>query len=278
MFLALATLLTACHKKVESTNMGVVESADMRLKGFAAPQPQSAGVMQERKANNTLAYEHVLQIELAKELIAARVETVRAACMADSKTGCTLLEISNNEDSGVPEGRIQVRIAPSGVDTLQKLSSEGGRVTNRHTSAEDLAQPLADTERQLALLNLHRQRLTEFMNRKDMKVADLITVSRELATVQAQLEDFDSQHANLKRRVDTDLLSINWRAPISAYQSVQSPVLDALKSFGSNFTEAIGQAINFFAYALPWMVVIVIPGLILIRWFWKWLAKRRSAG
>jgi hypothetical protein len=237
----------------------------------AEVQMMAANAPMERQPDNTLAYEHNVNIETPVEKLAARVEAVRAACNADKASGCTLLEISNLLVNEVPQGSVRLRVAPGSVNTLIQLASEGGRVVNSRTYAEDLAQPMADTDRQLSLLNLHRQRLTEFMSRKDIGIEQLITVSKELASVQAQIEQFDSQRANLRRRVDTELLTLNWSAPVSAYQSAQTPVMDALKSFGSNFRDAIAQVLIFLAYVLPWLVILV-PGLILVRWLWRWVS------
>jgi hypothetical protein len=265
-------LLGACAKRANEESQPYAARLEL---------PKVANIQSERRQDasnhNTLAYEHHLQIEIDKALLAARIEAVKAACVADKETGCTLLEISNQNSEDVPQGSIKVRIAPAGVDTLAKLAGEGGRVAHRQTTAEDLAQPIADTERQLALLNLHRERLTEFMRRKDISVSDLITVSRELAGVQSQLDSFGSQHANLRRRVDTELLTITWTPPPETYRSAQSPVLDALKSFGANFKEAISQVITFLAYVLPWLL-IAIPAVVLLRGAWRrggaWWARR----
>jgi SMC interacting uncharacterized protein involved in chromosome segregation len=101
-----------------------------------------------------------------------------------------------------------MRLAPGGVDPIIALASKDGEVTARTTQAEDLAQPVADTERELTLLRVHRDRLAEFMKNKELKIEQLITVSKELATVQAQIEALASQHANLRRRIDTDLLTL----------------------------------------------------------------------
>jgi hypothetical protein len=270
---AVATLAGCSNKQEAMRAASVGAEMEMDMKAIAASAPM------ERRPDSTLAYEHTVQIETPKELLAARVVAVRDACNADKQNGCTLLEISNRTIDDVPHGSVRLRVAPGGVDTLIKLASQDGEVIDSRTHAEDLAQPLADTERQLALLNLHRQRLMEFMARKDIGVEQLITVSRELATVQAQLEEFGSQRANLRRRVDTELVTLSWSAPVTAYQSAQTPIADALRSFGANFREAISQVIVFLAYVLPWLVIIA-PGLMLVRWLWRrtsaWLGRRRS--
>jgi len=115
------------------------------------------------------------------------------------------------------------------------------------------------------------------MKDKSLKVDQLITVSRELATVQTQLEAAATTRANLHRRIDTELLTFNLSVPTMATSVQPTPIRDALRSFAADFTEAIAQVIRFVAAVIPWLVVIV-PGIILLRLFWRavgrWLARR----
>jgi hypothetical protein len=149
------------------------------------------------------------------------------------------------------------------------------------THAEDLAQPVADNERQLSMLTTHRDRLMQFVNDRSLKVDQLITVSKELASVQSQIETVSSDQANLRRRIDTELLNLRLSVPSIAIAAAHTPVADAVQSFRTDFTEAVAQVIRFVAALIPWLVVI-IPGLILLRMFWRavgrWLMRReRSA-
>lgn len=110
------------------------------------------------------------------------------------------------------------------------------------------------------------------MKSKEIKVEELITVSKELANVQTQIDAYSTERANLRRRVATELLTINLSPPGHDYAVRETPVMDSLRLFGSMFREAIGHVITFIAYAVPWLV-IVIPGLILLRLFWRWIGR-----
>jgi len=147
-----------------------------------------------------------------------------------------------------------------------------GKVTGRSTHAEDLAQPVADTERELALLGVHRDRLAEIMKSKDLKIDQLMVVSKELATVQAQIDSLSSAHANLIRRIDTDLLTITPSPPMADFVAQSSPVRDALRQFGGDFRAALAMVIGFIAGLVPWLFVIV-PGLVLLRMLWRWTGR-----
>ena len=238
-----------------------------------------AAMQVARREGSTLAYEHTVTIELDEEMLAARVDAVRSACAADEQHGCTILNVSTSVRGDVPEGTISMRLAPGGVDALIALASDAGEVLQRTSHAEDLAQPLADTKRQLELLTLHRERLSEFMQRKDIGVEQLITVSRELAGVQTQIEELSRTDANLRRRIDTDLLTIRFQVPNAQIYGHRTTIGEALRAFGANFRDAIAAVITFVVYLLPWLVII-LPGLIFLRWFWnalgRWMKRRES--
>jgi len=165
-----------------------------------------------------------------------------------------------------------MRLSPAGVEPIIAIASKDGKVFERSTSAEDLAEPVADTERQLALMTLHRERLTELLKRKELDIDQVMALSKELATVQSRIDALGTQRANLRRRIDTDLLTINLSLPIAVHISEQSPVTDALRDFSENFREAVAMVIRFLAALLPWLAII-LPGLYLMRLSWRWIGR-----
>lgn len=259
-------LLSGCSNKGEP-GMSASAPAEMRTREALAPPAQGG------RQIGTLAYEHSISIETTREALPTRLREIEAACNADRASNCTVLNVSLQSNQDYPSGNIQMRLAPGGVEPIVTLASRDGEVTSRNTRAEDLAEPVADTDRQIALLTLHRDRLTEFMKSKDIKIEQLITVSKELATVQSQLDALGTQRANLRRRIDTDLLTIELALPRQAYISNQTPVKDALRAFGSDFRAAVAMVISFFAVLLPWLVVI-LPGIFLLRLFWQWIGRK----
>lgn len=256
-------LLIGCQKKPEAFTLAA--EAPMMAAGNAA-----VGQAQRR---DTLAYEHSVAIEIDPELLPTRLRQIEAACAASKPAECTVLESSLRSRKDVYNGRIKMRLAPQGVDSTIAAASQGGKITSRSTEAEDLAQPIADTQQQLSLMTTHRDRLAEIMKSKDLKVEQLITVSKELAKVQTQIDALSTQQAQLRRRVDTDLLTIDLSPPDGTYRAQDTPIRDALRIFGSNFREAVSMIITFIAYVLPWLVIL-LPTLFLLRMFWSWAGRR----
>ncbi len=265
----MATLILLCACEKQATQVGAASSSELSRVAMAG----AAAAARARAEADTLAYEHTVSIEIDKALLPARLREIEAACRAVPSAGCTILDVSLNSHEDLPNGSIRMRLASDGIESIVALASKEGTVVGRTSHAEDLAEPIADTERQLALMNVHRDRLAEFMKSKDLKVEQLIAVSKELADVQSQIDALGTQRATLRRRVDTDLLTIQLSLPPQVYAANQSPVTDALRAFGHDVRTAVGMMIRFLAVLIPWLVII-LPGLFLLRLFWRWMGRK----
>lgn len=273
-----ALLLVACGRNGPMTGARAIQAEPaMATQIMEARSVPFAG--SRRRPNGTLAYEHHVSVELSKELLPQRMQEVEAACTSNTDFACTVLDMNLQRSETVPSGNIRMRMLPAAVTPIIEAASKGGEVSSRSSHAEDLAEPVADTARQLAMLVSQREKLEGFLKNKDLKIDQVITLSKELSSVQSQIDSFNTQAANLRRRIDTELLTIDFRLPPQAFGAEQSPVRDALRLFGSNFLQAIGNVISFVAMLLPWLLLIV-PGIVLLRLFWRaitrWLVRREA--
>lgn len=270
---AICTLgVVACSQYDEPGRAGSSVGAAAPLMAAMETNVAQSPKEPQRQRSDTLAYEHEVTVALPKELLPTRIQELQAACTSAKDFTCTLLDVSSGSWEKVPSGNLRLRLSPSGVEPMIALAAKGGEITTRRTHAEDLAEPVADTERELAQLTTHRDRLQELMKSKDIKIDSLITVSRELANVQSRLDAVATQKAGLRRRIDTELLTINLQLPTYAAARQQTPVLDAFRSFGANFKGAVASVVAFLAMALPWLVLI-LPALVLLRLFWRWISR-----
>lgn len=261
---------SGCQQKPAASRAAGAAGQSSSAMGLAAPGSSASSSANEPR--DTLAYEHTVSVDLDKEALPTRLREIETACNADTAARCTILESSLRWRERTPSATIRMRLAPGSVDGLIALASKDGKIVERSTHAEDLAQPVADTERELALLSVHRDRLAEIMKNKGLGIDQLITVSKELATVQAQIDSLSSTHANLLRRIDTDLLTIDLSPPMADLLSETTPVRDALRASGETFREALAIVITFVSALVPWLFVI-LPGLVLLRMFWRWLGR-----
>jgi hypothetical protein len=258
-FLGVLTLvlLAACAKVEPAAPMSGPAAAGLAA-ADGGPASTQGGAQAAQQASRTLAYEHTVVVELKPQDLSVRTREVQKACESRVELGCTLLDIQIDEESAVPSARITMRLAPGQVDPMIDIAARGGRILSRKTHAEDLAQPMADTERQIALLSMHRDRLSEFLNRKDLEVKQVIELSREISSTQTDIENLTAQKANLRRRVDTERLSLRLSPPGGAYESAETPIRNALRSFGSDFATTLSVLIRFFAVILPVLLAVAL--------------------
>lgn len=265
-------VLSACARQEAAMSAAPPSAEGPPVSVQQTPAGTPAAPKGLQKAERTLAYEHVVQIELPEQMLAPRSREVQQACESRAELGCTLLDLQVDEDAQAPSARITLKVAPGQVDALVNVAARGGKILSRTTHAQDLAQPIADTDRQMALLTMHRDRLSEFLQRKDLKIEQVIELSHEIASAQADIESLNGQKTALRQRVDTERLTLQLSPPGGVHEPVETPVLNALQAFGPDFAATLGLVIRFFAVILP-LLLIGVPVAALV---W-WLRRRRAA-
>lgn len=217
------------------------------------------------KPGTSLAYEHTVSVSIAEDALAEGMKSVREACSDERFGNCSLLQFEESRGR-YPGGVIAVRVAPEGVEPMVALASREGSIGSRRTHAEDLAIAVAEASQQHEQLDAQRNQLFEFKNRKDLAVADMIALAHEIAQVESILVDLDQTSANLQRRIETNLLTIQFSAREngSRWSSVGASLSDSLDSFSDGTSEAIGMI----AFGLPFLIIL-FPLALLWRWLWR---------
>jgi hypothetical protein len=219
------------------------------------------------KSGAFLAYEHSVWITAPAETLPARMEAVHSAC-ADGRFGtCTLLNF-DQDGAGSSGGRMAVRIVPAGVEALVKLAGEGGEISARQTKAEDRAEAIADIEQKKDLLKRQQSRLLEFQGRKDLPIADVLALARELAQIEGELDRLSQARSNEQRRVETNLLTIAFSADRAETESRLGRIGKAFGRGADELTEGTVNTIEFVAYALPALLVLILF-VFAFRWIWR---------
>lgn len=218
-----------------------------------------------------LAYEHDVRVQLAGELIRARMQQLSQACQQARFGDCAVLEVSE-EGGALPSASIRVRLAPKGVAPFIALAGGEGEVVSRVTRAEDLAQQVADTALTQARLKKEYDTLLGYQQRPNLAVADLLTVSQRLAELEAGMEQAAAQAAQQRRRIDTQLLTVQLQTPAS--ESGRSEISEAMRDFGGVFTGSVAFVIRAVAALVPVAVVLWLLGWVGLK-LWR---RRRRAG
>lgn len=214
----------------------------------------------------TLAIEHDVTVELPDDDIGKAHQAVLDACKGNTGIPCTVLESTVGHGDIASSGSLRLRVGPKAVEPLVALAGTFGEVTRRTTRAEDLAKPILDTNKRLAMLEAYLEDLTRLRQQSRQEVDALIRVAAEIAKTQSELDAAKADQAQLRQRVDLQILSIGFYS--EQVGSFGATIGEALKDFGENLGSGIAQAIIGIAFLLPWLVIL-IPLLFLLRRLWR---------
>ena len=236
----------------------------------AAPKEKVAGSDASRRA--TLATTRRVDMELAPDAIAPLYNATQAACEADAAAACVVLRASLSTGPHA-HADLMLRAAPAGIARLLARLRVNGGLVSEAAESEDLAAPIVDAERQLAMAREYRDSLLALRAKGSNDIKTMMAVNEELARVQSQLESATGERAHLQQRVDTETLSVSISTVGEYERSGSQPVSHALHDFGANLGEAAAAAIGFVAWAIPWSVVLLPLGWLVRR---LWLRRRRA--
>jgi predicted small lipoprotein YifL len=239
-------------------------------KPLEAPMREQAPIAQHaaKNAARQLAYEHFVDVNAAPDKVAALYADGLRACRA-AAAACTLLEsrIDSEPDAAAS---LKFRARPDVIPTLIAAMGHQAELAHQSTHVEDLSGPIADTARELAMLDDYRSRLEALRDRAGNDVDALIKVNRELAEIQSKYETADGKRAQLAQRVDTDILNVTIRS--DRQQPFWAPIRRALEQFGNNLSQGIAFAVSGIAYLLPWLFIILVAAWAVRR---MWRRRRR---
>ena len=248
--LALAALLAACSKPGEMS---------------AAPPGKAAAAQDKSTRAATLAYTREIDIETAADKVEHVYESARDACQAAVADECVLLD-SRLSSGSEARAKLVLRAAPAGIRRILESLRHDGGVTSESSNAEDLAAPIADNERQLAMLRDYRDSLVALRARGGNDINALMRVNQELAETQSKIEAATGAQAHMHLRIATETLTIHVSAIPEA--ALWAPIAHAGRAFGGNLASAVAGTITFVAYVIPWGIVLLALGW-LLRKLWK---------
>jgi Domain of unknown function (DUF4349) len=265
-------LLSACQKNEQDAISGssmpaaAAVAMDASAESMSEPMlPPEPSIGQEPKPGSFLAYEHQVTLRIGRDDMIKQMSLVRQACTSEKFGPCTIL--GEQQSAGdYPSGNLQMRLAPKAVDLIVKEAALGAEISERSTTAEDLADAVADNEIRQRRLKLQYAKMTELLERKDVKTEDLIAITRELAVMEADMEAANKESAMQRRRIETNLLTINFQS--IGFDSSSSRIKDAISDFVGTLDSSVAGLIYFIAAAIPFVVFFTLM-FYTLRFIWR---------
>jgi len=275
-FLILAIIgLTACENASDSF-APEYDGAYADIAAEAAPAPARKRAEPSEPSGTFLAYRYGYGIELPVASVKATADKHMQVCQDAGPSKCQVMGSNTNAYSEDDvRSNLSLRAEPEWLKTfvadMQKdIETAKGRLASSNTSVEDLTRSILDTDARLKAQTTLRTRLEGLLETRDAKLPDLLALERELARVQAEIESATANLKALRARVSMSVVDISYSSQRQAVtRGAFSPVGDALKDFMRTLSEGLSGVIYFFAAILPWLLLVILPGLFLLRWFWR---------
>jgi hypothetical protein len=262
-----------------SAPAGFAGGMAMKERSRGAPQAEQAadaGQAQEAPLQRYLAVRQDLNVEVPPEQLADAWGKVRDLC---GTLQCELLSSSLLRETPQQPGNamLEMRVAPADVDKLLSGLAGVAKVVSQNTTSEDKTAEVIDVEarikNRIEFRDSLRLMLRDTVTKRTM--ADLLAIQRTLSDTQAELDAIATQRKVLEQQTSKQHIQIQFTPSRTLVQSGRSynPMMRALREAGSVLAESVGVLITFLAAVLPWLLLVGLPLVWLVRLVWR---RRRA--
>ena len=257
----LPVIAAGCAKQMTKTAPSV-EMQAMTLTGFAGT------------SQRFIAESHKLEVVAPESELQKSWESVVTFC---GTIHCEVHSSTITTRTGeiLPSGMMSLRVVP---EDLQKLLSEVekvGKIAQLTTEREDKTTAVIDTEAKLKNLTTFRDNLRAMLGKPSATVKDIVEIQQQLTDTQSELDSEAAQRKILANETEKIAVEISFRVErTGGNASGLSEIWDALRESGSNLAESTATLISVIVAIIPWLILIVPLGWLLLRARRKWRRNR----
>ena len=265
---------TSSHKMAarasmtESSTLGYLmtsPAAPMDMVAFAAP------------SQRFIALRHRLDIISSESELPKAWESVVNFC-ATIQCEVVSSSITNKTINSVPSGSITLRVSPDDLKKLFTFVEKQGRIAQHTTESVDKTTEVVDTEARIKNLTSFRDNLRAMLAKPSATVKDLVEIQQQLTETQTQLDSETAQRKILANETEKVAVEIDFRVdmPIGSARGF-AQITNAFREAGSDLAESTAWLITFVVTVIPWLILIVPLGWLLLRALRRWRLKGRPS-
>jgi len=285
LFLALLNACSSSENQMSSTSNTSAMPADTERAKSDAPAAQVSLNQAEQTQTAPVAVERkiIRNADLQLEASAPEESQQKIARIAESKGGFVVESTQSSNDAKATTRdtvTMTVRVPAAKFDeALGEIRQAAGRVIVESIKGQDVTEEFIDIEARLRTQKALEAQFLEIMKRSN-SVADALNVQTEIARVRGEIEKIEGRKRFLESQASLSTIKIKLQTP-TAFSANAPGFFNRLnQSFGSGFDAALGF-ILFFVTALiallPFLILIVLPIYLVIRYFLRKNRKRQTA-
>ena len=192
-----------------------------------------------------------------------RIEALWSAHTALCQQGCEVVQadVSSRRDHAA-HARLEMRIDRAKFAMMQQALESQAHPVDRNVSREDKTLQVVDLEARMKNMNAMSDRLRILLDTHDGKLADLLSLERELNRVQSEIDSMSARRRVLARETEKIRLSIDYQAePTTIIEDAWTPVREAWHDMARQFNESLADVLRFLASVAPWVLIVLPAGM-----------------
>ena len=250
---------------------GREESAAQKISLEQTEQTQNAPVVVERKI--------IRNADLTLEANSPEEAQQKITSIVNGKGGFVVESTQSSSDAQATTREtvaMTIRVPAEKFDeTLNEIRQNANRVIVETVKGEDVTEEYIDIEARLKAKKALEEQFLEIMKRSN-SVEDALNVQRELAEVRGEIEQIEGRKRFLENQASLSTIKITLQSP-TAFSANSSGFFYQLKeSIGSGYSAALNFIlilITILIALLPFLLLVVLPICLILRYFWS---KRRK--
>jgi len=271
---------------------GVTSDVARNASGEGKPQssanaavPQTISLEQADKSDDEPAAAPVTRkvirnADLNLETSSPEEAQQKIASIAESKGGFVVeSQQSSTNTQATTHDRVTMTMrvpAEKFNETLDEIRKTASRVIMETVKGQDVTEEFIDVEARLKTKKALEAQFLEIM-KQGKTVADALNVQRELATVRGEIEQIEGRKRFLESQTSLSTIKLTLQTPTAFSANSSGFFYQVGRSFSSGFEAALNFILGFITLIiaiLPFLVLVVLPIYLLVRYFWR-KRKRR---
>ena len=287
----LFAFLTACYNaKKESSQSPSFENANTSSIAISdrREEPTAKKISLEetdksRTAPTVIERKIIRNADLQLEANSPEETQQKISAIAESKGGFVIESTQSSSDvKATTRDTVTMTIrvpAAKFNETLDELRKTANRVIVETVKGQDVTEEFIDIEAQLKTKKALEEQFLEIMKRSN-SVEDALNVQRELANVRGEIEKIEGRKRFLENQASLSTIKIKLQSP-TAFSANSSGFFYQLKeSIGNGFDAALSFILGLVTVVialLPFLLLIVLPIYLVLRYLWRKRRKRNLA-
>ena len=164
-------------------------------------------------------------------------------------------------------------------EVIDEIRKTGTRVVGETIKGQDVTEEFIDIEARLKAQKALEEQFVEIM-KQAKTAADALNVQSELATVCGEIEKIEGRKRFLENQSSISTVKIRLQTPAAVSASSSGFFYRLTDALSSGFDFALSFLLGLITFAiavLPFLLFVVLPIYLVLRYFWKKSRKRKTA-